>query len=279
MSGVPPVRVVGTPIGNLGDLSPRALEALRDATIIACEDTRRTGTLLSAHGIHTRMVAVHAHNEASQTARLLESVRNGARLAVVSDAGMPGVSDPGARLVSAAHDAGIAVEVVPGPSALTAAIAATGVPGEAVTFVGFFPRRAADRDELLDRLDAAGVAIVGFESPQRIAERLIHLQKRDPTRRGGVCRELTKLHEEVVVGTMDELVRAFPDAPRGEITLVLWPARPAADDAGAALERVVAVLLDAGLSPKAAARAAADLGAGARNAAYAAATARNRDRR
>ncbi|MCC6833108.1 MAG: 16S rRNA (cytidine(1402)-2'-O)-methyltransferase [Thermoleophilia bacterium] len=264
--------VVATPIGNLGDCSPRAAETLRDCDVVACEDTRRTATLLRAVGARTPMVSLHAHNEASRLPELVRRMAGGERVALVSDAGMPGVSDPGMRLVTAAHEAGIPVTVLPGPSAVTAAVAAAGAPADRFAFAGFMPRRAGERTALLESLDRAGATVVAFESPQRLPDLMAFLAERHPGRRAAVCRELSKLHEETLVGTCAELAEAAAGPARGEITVVLWPAEAAAPAEGD-LERVVEVLVGAGLSTGAAADAAAALGAGTRNAAYRAAIA------
>jgi 16S rRNA (cytidine1402-2'-O)-methyltransferase len=273
--------VVATPIGNLSDISPRARATLRDADLIACEDTRRTGVLLKALDLKVPLVSLHAHNEAARLPELLMRLRDGARVAIVSDAGMPGVSDPGARLVDAAHAAGFPVEVIPGPSAVTAAIAASGAPADRFAFAGFWPRKAGERTALLADLDRLGWPVIGFESPQRLAGLLADVATADPERRVAVCRELSKLYEETLVGTASELAARFAAAPpRGEITLVLWPrndtGRAAAD--AAHLQDVVATLLEAGLSPARAADLAAKIGAGARNAAYRTALAEARRR-
>lgn len=264
--------VVATPIGNLGDCSPRAAEALREAGVVACEDTRRTATLLRAVGAAVPMVSLHAHNEASRVPELVRRMAGGERVALVSDAGMPGVSDPGMRLVTAAHEAGIPVTVLPGPSAVTSAVAAAGAPADRFAFAGFMPRKAAERAALLDALDRTAATIVAFESPQRLPDLLALLAQRHPERRAAVCREISKLHEETLVGTCAELAAISGGVARGEITLVLWPAEAAAPAEGD-LERVVEVLVGAGLSTGAAADAAAALGAGTRNAAYRAAIA------
>lgn len=264
--------VVATPIGNLEDCSPRAAAALRAADVVACEDTRRSATLLRAVDSRAPMVSLHAHNEASRLPELVGRMLGGERVALVSDAGMPGVSDPGARLVSAAHEAGIPVEVLPGPSAVTAAVAAAGAPADRFVFAGFMPRKNGERTTLLDDLDRTVCTIVGFESPQRLPDLLTYLAARHPERRAAVCRELSKLHEETVVATCAELADRMTGPARGEITFVLWPAAPVAPGAGD-LERVVAVLVGAGLSSGSAADAAVALGAGTRNAAYRAAIA------
>ncbi len=263
--------VVATPIGNLSDISPRARATLRDADVIACEDTRRTGLLLKALDLKVPLVSLHAHNESARLPELLARLGDGARVAIVSDAGMPGVSDPGARLVDAAHAAGFPVEVIPGPSAVTAAIAASGAPADRFAFAGFWPRKAGERAALLADLDRLGWPVVAFESPQRLAGALADVAADDPQRRVAVCRELSKLYEQTLVGPASELAARFAGAPpRGEITFVLWPpgdgGRAAADTER--LQEVVAALLDAGLSPGQTADIAARVGAGARNTAY-----------
>jgi 16S rRNA (cytidine1402-2'-O)-methyltransferase len=271
--------VIATPIGNLGDLSPRAAEALRGADVVACEDTRRTATLLRHCDADTPMIAVHTHNEAARAQQIVERLSRGEVVALVSDAGMPLVSDPGQRVVEAVREAGLLVEVIPGPSAVTAALALAGFPADRFLFVGFFPRKATERTELIASIDRLGVTVVGFESPNRIAGLLAHLAKDAPDRRACVGRELTKMHEEAIHGTLGELAERLVGPARGEVTLVLAPVATAAPD-GADVTRAVEILLTAGLSPARAADAAHALGLGARNAAYAAAlAARNRDDR
>ncbi|HWH13431.1 MAG TPA: 16S rRNA (cytidine(1402)-2'-O)-methyltransferase [Miltoncostaeaceae bacterium] len=265
------LHVVGTPLGNLGDLSPRAAATLRGADVVACEDTRRTGVLMRHAGAETRLLSLHAHNEAERVERVLSLLAAGARVALVSDAGMPAVSDPGARLVDAVHAAGLPVHLVPGPSAVTTALAATGAPADRFAFAGFLPRRDAERAALLDGLDPLGLTIVAFESPHRLPAALAWLAGRDPGRRTGVCREMTKRFEEVAVATAADLAEHFAGDVRGEATLVLWPATPVPGGGEAALAATLEVLLAAGLSPARAADAAAALGAGSRNAAYRAA--------
>ena len=262
--------VVGTPIGNLDDLSPRAAAHLRDADLVACEDTRRTATLLRHAGADVRMVAVHRHNEAARAADLVERMAAGARVALVSDAGMPLVSDPGARLVRAALDAGLPVTVVPGPSAVTVALAASGLAGEeGFAFAGFVPRRGAERRAFMERLGALSVPAVAFESPQRLPALLAELAAAWPERPVAVCRELTKLHEEVVRGTAAEVAARFAEPPRGEIAVVIGPAAVAAEDPGSGtLHAAMALLLDAGVGATRAAEVAATLGVAPRNRAY-----------
>jgi len=235
--------VCPTPIGNLEDVTLRVLATLRDADVLACEDTRHTRVLLDRHGIDAaKLLSYHEHNERARAAELVERIQAGAVVALVSDAGMPLISDPGFALVRACVDAGIAVEVLPGPSAAVTALVASGLPAEHWRFVGFLPRKAAERDRLLDR---AGETLVAFESPRRLAATLARLAERHPERPLAVCRELTKLHEEVRRGTVAELAAYYSaQAPRGEVVLVvgaagsgsagLDPARPAGGSAGAA---------------------------------------------
>jgi 16S rRNA (cytidine1402-2'-O)-methyltransferase len=218
--------VCPTPIGNLADVTLRVLDELRAADVVACEDTRRTQTLLDRHGIAAPRVSLTEHNEAARIPALLERVRAGERVALVSDAGTPTVSDPGGRLVAAALAAGLTVEVLPGASAVTTAATASGLAGEGFAFCGFVPRTPTAVATLLDRLDAAGLAVVAFESPRRLPATLRALADRDPNRRAAVCRELTKLHEEVRRGTLAELSAHYAAPPKGEITLVLAPAPP-----------------------------------------------------
>ena len=218
--------VCPTPIGNLADVTLRVLDELRAAAVVACEDTRRTLTLLERHGITAPRVSLTEHNEAARIPALLERVHAGERVALVSDAGMPTVSDPGGRLVAAAVDAGLHVEVLPGPSAVITAAAASGLAGDGFAFCGFLPRTPAGIAALLDRLDPAGQALVAFESPRRLPATLRALAGRDPGRRAAVCRELTKVHEEVRRGTLAELAAHYAAPPKGEVTLVLAPAAP-----------------------------------------------------
>jgi len=267
--------VVGTPIGNLDDLSPRAAACLRDADLVACEDTRRTATLLRHAGADTRMVAVHAHNEAARATELVARIRAGETVALVSDAGMPLVSDPGARLVRAAIDAGLPVTVVPGPSAVTTALAASGLAGPAgFDFAGFVPRGAAGRRALMERLAALDAPAVLFESPNRLPALLADLAAAWPERPAAVCRELTKLHEEVLRGTLAELSERVSTPPRGEVVVVLGPAEPEPKGEGdERLRRAVGLMLEAGLGAARAADLAASLGMASRNRAYRAAVA------
>lgn len=260
--------VVGTPIGNLDDLSPRAAAALRAAEVVACEDTRRTAVVLRRAESTARMVALHAHNEAARAADLCRRMAEGTPVALVSDAGMPVVSDPGARLVRAAVEAGIGVSVVPGPSAVTAALAVSGLgDGGGFTFAGFFPRRPAERRQLIRRLAESRVPTVGYESPQRLPALLAALADELPDRPVVVARELTKMHEEIVRGGAAEVAARFTAPPRGEITVVVGGGA-AGPDAAADLRPGIALLLEAGMGASAAADAAAAFGVTTRNRAY-----------
>ncbi|HEX2040809.1 MAG TPA: 16S rRNA (cytidine(1402)-2'-O)-methyltransferase [Acidimicrobiales bacterium] len=250
--------VVATPIGNLGDLSPRAIEALRDADLIACEDTRRTRKLLTAAGIEgKRLVAVHEHNEAEQSTALVDRVRGGQRVALVTDAGTPAVSDPGERVVAAAVSAGLAVEVVPGPSALLAALVVSGLPTDRFVFEGFLPRKGAERTTRLAAVAAERRTVVLYEAPHRVTATLADLAEAcGGERRVAVARELTKLHEDVWRGPLAEAADRVGE-PRGEYVVVLEGAPPppaaTADDVVAALRR----RLDAGVDKKTAVAAVA----------------------
>jgi 16S rRNA (cytidine1402-2'-O)-methyltransferase len=218
-----PLAVCATPIGNLDDVTLRVLAELREADVVLAEDTRHTRGLLQRHGIEARLVSYHEHNEAARVAELVPRLEAGERIALVSDAGLPGVSDPGARLVRAALDAGVAVTVLPGPSAVETALVASGLVGERYAFVGFLPRRAAERTALWEELAAWEWPVVAFESPQRLPATLRSLAGAAPEREVAVCRELTKHFEEIARGTAAGLAERFAAPPKGEITLVLGP--------------------------------------------------------
>ena len=225
--------VCPTPIGNLEDVTLRVLSALRDADVVACEDTRRTRTLLDRYGVSAPLVSYHEHNEERRAAELVERMRGGAVVALVSDAGMPLISDPGFVLVGACVAAGLAVEVLPGPSAALAALVASALPADRWRFVGFLPRRRGDLRRVL--AEPAGGTLVAFESPRRLPGTLAVLAELDPERPAAVCRELTKVHEEVVRGTVAELAERYADAPpRGEVVLVVGAPVDARAGAGAA---------------------------------------------
>ena len=247
MSGAGRLVLVGTPIGNLEDLPPRAVRALADADLVVCEDTRRTGRLLQAAGVKAHsLLAAHDHNEAAQIGGVLARLRAGETVVIVTDAGMPGISDPGERMVRAAADAGIEVVVVPGPSAAIAALVLSGLPTGRFVFEGFLPRSGAGRGERIELLATEPRTIVLYEAPHRVARTLADLAAAfGPGRRVAIARELTKLHEEVWRGTLDAaVVRTGEVEPRGEHVLVIEGApevAPATDDElAAAVERLLA---------------------------------------
>ena len=213
--------VVATPIGNLDDVTLRALAVLREAALVLAEDTRRTRVLLDRHGIAARPVSLHAHNETARTQQVLAALADGKAVALVSDAGTPLVSDPGERLVARALADGHRVVPVPGPSAVLAALVASGLPAERFTFVGFLPRRAGERTRQLAELAPRPETLVLFESPRRVGALLVELAAAFGERRACVARELTKLHEEVVRGKLGELAARFADGARGEVTVVV----------------------------------------------------------
>src|ERR671913_578877 len=212
-----PLTVVPTPIGNLEDITLRALRYLREVDLVACEDTRRTGRLLAHYEIKNDLIAYHEHNEERLAPELAERAKT-ERVALVTDAGTPLVSDPGYRLVHACIEAGVEIEALPGPSALTTALVASGLPADTVVFTGFPPRKGRERKELLDRVATEPSTFVLFESPHRLGKTLRDLPSCTPV---AVCRELTKLHEEVFRGTAEEAARHFPGRVKGEIVLVI----------------------------------------------------------
>jgi 16S rRNA (cytidine1402-2'-O)-methyltransferase len=253
--------LVGTPIGNLGDLSPRAAEVLAAADAICCEDTRRTGRLLQHAGVERKgaLVVVNEHTEAREVDGVLARLARGERVAVVSDAGMPGISDPGERLVRAAVDAGHVVEVVPGPSAALAALVASGLPTGRFVFEGFLPRKGPGRTERLAAVAAEPRTVVVYEAPHRLARTLADLASVcGDDRPVAVARELTKLHDEVWRGTLGEAVAwVAKRPPRGEIVLVLDGAPAASPPGDDALVDALSAALAAGSSARDAARAVA----------------------
>jgi 16S rRNA (cytidine1402-2'-O)-methyltransferase len=213
-----PLVVVPTPIGNLEDITLRALRRLREADLVACEDTRRTGRLLAHYEIRKPLVAYHKHSEERLAPKLAERARAGT-VALVSDAGTPLVSDPGYRLLGACIEAGVEVEVLPGPSAATTALVASGLPADEVVFLGFLPRKGRERREIVERIARESSTFVLFESPYRLAKTLEEMPAEAPV---AVCRELTKLHEEVFRGVAGEAARRFAaEGTRGEIVLVV----------------------------------------------------------
>jgi 16S rRNA (cytidine1402-2'-O)-methyltransferase len=249
--------VCPTPIGNLEDLSPRARRALVEADLIACEDTRRTGLLYDRLALERpRLVSYHDGNEAERAPALAQQVERGSRVTLVSDAGTPVVSDPGFRLVRACIERGLEIEVLPGPSAIITALVASGLPVDRWRFEGFLPRRGGE----LERVLASPETVVAFESPRRLPDSLAALGSLAGDRPAAVCRELTKIHEEVVRAPLGELARRFRDGARGEIVVVIAPAEraPARADFAFALDALRS-LVASGARPRAAAGVVAAL--------------------
>ena len=265
--------VCPTPIGNLEDITLRVLSALRDADVVACEDTRRTRVLLDRYGVSARLVSYHEHNEQARAAELVSRMDAGETVALVSDAGMPLVSDPGFVLVRACVAAGLEVEVLPGPSAALAALVASALPSDAWRFVGFLPRK---RGELSRVFAEPGGTLVAFESPRRLPATLAVLASLDPAREAAVCRELTKLNEEVVRGSAAELAARYEGAPpKGEVVLVVAPPATPRRGSGAgaagpdpAAVDALARLVEAGAKPRAAAGVVAELTGASANSLY-----------
>ena len=262
-----PLAVCATPIGNLDDVTLRVLEELRSADFILCEDTRHTRVLLGRHGISgAKLLSYHEHNEAKRTAELLPRLLAGERAALVSDAGMPGISDPGARLVEAALEQGVPVTVLPGPTAVDTALVAGGFAADRYQFVGFLPRGAGALAALWSELAGWAHPVVAFESAQRLPATLRSLAAAQPERKVAVCRELTKKFEEVVRGSAAEVASHFAEPPKGEITLVLGPGGEE-PDLDPALE-AVAELVAAGVPRRQAADVVSRLTAAGRNELY-----------
>ncbi|HKT10142.1 MAG TPA: 16S rRNA (cytidine(1402)-2'-O)-methyltransferase [Gemmatimonadaceae bacterium] len=261
--------VVSTPIGNLGDFSVRAVDVLRSVNAVLAEDTRHSRHLLEHYEISTPLISHHEHNEARETPRILGRLAGGESFALVSDAGTPLVSDPGARLVRAALDAGIVVVPVPGASALLAALVASGVDTDRFTFFGFLPRKGRERAEAIDALESLAHTAVLYEAPGRLADTLAELEGHGAGEREvAVARELTKQFEEMRRGTVTELARYYADAPpKGEVVIVLAGRVPSSPDEGAARERA-RVLRRGGASARDVARALVEEHGLARNAAY-----------
>ena len=261
-----PLAVCATPIGNLEDVTLRVLDELRSADVVLCEDTRHTRVLLERHGISSRLLSYHEHNEAKRTAELVPRLQAGERVALVSDAGLPGISDPGARLVAAALDAGVPVTVLPGASAVETALVLSGFAAERYQFVGFLPRGANALRSLWDEIARWPHPVVAFESPRRLPATLRSLADADPERPVAVCRELTKKFEEVVRGSAEDVAARLAQPPKCEITLVLGPAS-AREDTEAAVD-AVAELVAAGVARRQAADVVARLTGAARNELY-----------
>ena len=263
-----PLAVCATPIGNLEDVTLRVLRELAEAGVVLCEDTRHTKGLLGRHGIEARLLSYHRHNEAKRTEQLLPRLEAGERMALVSDAGLPGVNDPGARLIAAALEAGVPVTVLPGPTAVETALVASGLAGERFQFLGYLPRGEKALAALWEELGSWPHPAVAFESPQRLPATLRSLAAAFPERPVAVCRELTKRFEEVVRGSAAELAERFSEAPKGEVTLVIggWEvgAGVEAGDAVAA----VSELVEAGVPRRQAADVVARLARVSRNTLY-----------
>ncbi len=248
--------VCPTPIGNLEDVTLRVLSSLREADIVACEDTRRTRVLLDRYGVRGRLISYREHNERERAIELVEKMRAGNVVALVSDAGMPLISDPGFLLVQACVAAGLAVEVLPGPSAVLAALVASGLPSGHWRFCGFLPRKRAELETMFRCNDET---LVAFESPKRTAKSLSLLAEIDRQRPVAVCRELTKLHEEVRRGTAAELAAHYAaEEPRGEVALVIGAAGPRETEEATALA-AVRELVEAGAKKRPAATVVARL--------------------
>jgi 16S rRNA (cytidine1402-2'-O)-methyltransferase len=265
-----PLAVCATPIGNLDDVTLRVLAELRAADVVLCEDTRHTRLLLARYTISARLLSLHAHNELGRIGEVLARLAAGERVALVSDAGLPGISDPGSPLVRAAIAAGVAVTVLPGPSAVETALVASGLALDRYAFVGFLPRRAGELAALWGELGGLAWPVVAFESPRRLPATLHSLAAFAPARELAVCRELTKKFEQVERGPAAELAERFSEPPKGEVTLVLAPLEL---DAGAGRDTAEAVhavadLVAAGAPRRAAADVVARLTGVSRNTLY-----------
>lgn len=253
--------VCATPIGNLGDVSDRLREVLSAADIVYAEDTRRTGKLLQHIGAGTRIKSLFVGNERERTAQLLDDLSGGATVALVSDAGMPTVSDPGVEAVRLARDRGFAVTVIPGASAVTTALALSGFGGDRFVFEGFLPRKGKDRAERLADLAAENRVVVLFASPHRVGSDLAALRDAvGPDRKVTVARELTKLHEEVWTGSLDEAASRFSGEVKGEFTLVLGPVEPRESAPDDGIEQARKLIEQGASTSEAARRAATETG-------------------
>jgi 16S rRNA (cytidine1402-2'-O)-methyltransferase len=241
--------IVGTPIGNLEDITLRAIRVLGEVDVIAAEDTRVTQTLLRKHGIQTRLVSYHAHSGGKQQAELVNMLREGKSVALASDAGMPGFSDPGARLVAACAEAGIPVTVIPGPTASSAALAVSGLSGREHLFLGFLPSKGGERRQALAAVKGQRGALVLYEAPHRVMETLKDMLEVLGDRQAVAARELTKKFEEIARGKLSELVEHFTQIePRGEFTLVVAGTTDEAEPDIASAVEEVRELVEAGLS-------------------------------
>lgn len=257
--------VCATPIGNLGDISQRLAETLRNADLVFAEDTRRTTKLLSHLDISVEIVSLFTGNERSRTERVLRAVGSGSTVALVSDAGMPTVSDPGASVIRAVRDAGFTVSVIPGPSAVTAAVALSGFGGDRFVFEGFLPRKGRERSKRIEEIAGEPRTVVVFASPKRLAADLSDLAEACGDREVAVCRELTKLHEETWVGSLPEAAVTWAEPVKGEVTLVLGPIEPVTASKDDAVERARVLMAEGTSISDAARRAASELGVSRRD--------------
>ncbi len=250
--------VCPTPIGNLEDLSDRQRRALAEADVVACEDTRRTGLLYERLDLdRPRLVSNHEGNEADRARQLAQAIERGAKVVLISDAGTPAISDPGYRLIQACIDRALEIEVLPGPSAVITALVASGLPTDRWRFEGFLPRRAGE----LERVLGGGETVVAFESPRRLPDSLAALAALAPDRPAAVCRELTKMHEDITRGSLAELTRRFRSEVKGEIVVVIGPAASrtaSAPDIAFAVD-ALRRLVQSGARPRAAASVVAAL--------------------
>ena len=262
-----PLSVCATPIGNLEDVTLRVLRELGEVDLVLCEDTRRTRILLERHGLTASLLSYHEHNEAKRTQEVLPRLVAGERVALVSDAGLPCISDPGARLIAACIDAGVPVTVLPGPSAVEAALVLSGLSGDRYQFLGYLPRGEKRLLAVWEKLAHCAYPAVAFESPRRLPATLSSLARALPSRKLAVCRELTKAFEEVVRGSASDLAKRFAEPPKGEITLVFESGQSAEADDAAALA-AVAELLGEGVSRRRAAELVAGLTGVPRNRLY-----------
>jgi 16S rRNA (cytidine1402-2'-O)-methyltransferase len=267
-----PLVVCPTPIGNLEDVTLRVLRELGEAEVVLCEDTRRTRILLDRHGVQAkRLVSFNRHNESRRTAELLPRLEEGVRIALASDAGLPGINDPGARLVFAALERGVAVSVLPGASAVETALVASGLVGDRYLFLGYLPRARIELARVWEEARSWAWPAVAFESPRRLPASLASLAAAQPERPVAVCRELTKRFEEVVRGSAHEVAERFPEPPKGEVTIVIGAgerggALPGVDE-GTALA-AVAELVASGLRRRQASEVVARLTGVSRNRLY-----------
>jgi 16S rRNA (cytidine1402-2'-O)-methyltransferase len=266
--------IVGTPIGNLEDITLRALRILKEVDVIACEDTRHTQKLLNHYNIEKKLVSYHEHNEMTRSPELLIQLEQGAKVALVSDAGMPLVSDPGYRLVTLCVRHGVSVVPVPGPSAMLAALSAAGLPNEEFLFVGFLPARTSERRRMLERLRIEERTIIFYEAPHRVAESIADLLEILGDRPACIAREVTKLYEEFLRGRLSQLVESLAERPaRGEITLLVGPPEQSgvsglADSTQSLSDRVEELIRQAKLDRKDALKLAAKERGITRRAAY-----------